>query len=61
MSFGKTKEKKTTSFDFIKSTAVEGCHYAWGALTSKLVLGYQAPVPCTYYVSAEYRLPVEYG
>ena len=23
--------KKTSSFDFIISTAVEGCHYAWGA------------------------------
>ena len=23
--------------------------------------GIQAPVPCTYYVSAEYRLPVEFG
>ena len=21
----------------------------------------QAPAPCTYYVSAEYRLPVEFG
>ena len=53
--------EKTPSFDLIYLTAVRGCSYAEGALTSKLVLMHQTPAPCTYYVSAEFRLAVEFG
>ena len=52
----KKKEERLPSFRFLlyrlrsKAATTRGAHR-----------GIQAPVPCTYYVSAEYRLPVEFG
>ena len=53
--------EKTPSFDLINLTAVRGAPTRRCALTSKLVLMHQTPAPCTYYVSAEFRLAVEFG
>ncbi len=35
--------EKTTSFDLIISTAVEGCHYAWGAQRDSSAIPLRVP------------------
>ena len=58
------RRKDLRLFDFISplrrtSVACSGRILSEGTLTSKLVLEVQTPAPCTYYVSAEFRLAVE--
>ena len=55
------RRKDLRLFDFIiplrrTSVACSGRILSEGTLTSKLVLEVQTPAPCTYYVSAEFRL-----
>ena len=57
------RRKDLCLFDLIiplrrTSVACSGRILSGGTLTSKLVLEVQTPAPCTYYVSAEFRLPV---
>ena len=51
---GKIKAKELRSFDFIIPLRV-------GRPFQGERREVQTPAPCTYYVSAEYRLPVEFG
>ena len=53
--------EKTPSFDLFFRLRSRGAPTRRCALTSKLVLMHQTPAPCTYYVSAEFRLAVEFG
>ena len=47
--------EKTTSFDLLNRLRSKA------APTRRAHKETQTPAPCTYYVSAEYRLPVEFG
>ena len=53
--------EKTPSFDLFFRLRSRAATTRRCALTSKLVLMHQTPAPCTYYVSAEFRLAVEFG
>ena len=55
MSFGKTKEKRLTSFRFIKSHCGEGLLLRGGRSFRRERREVQTPPLC------EYRLPVEFG
>ena len=54
------KEKRLASFDLIVSTAVEGCSYAEVRTNEQARSDASNATPCTYYVSAEFRLAVEF-
>ena len=53
--------EKTPSFDLFFRLRSMAATTRRCALTSKLVLMHQTPAPCTYNVSAEFRLAVEFG